>query len=462
MALFTDRARLADPDFELNQQTAPDVVRVCFAVGGIPLGVELAAAQLRHRKLTEVASMVESNLNQIQSPYRVTPDRQRTLAATVDWSYDLLPTASQQIFQQLSVFTGPLDEVAVADICQISEHDARDQMDLLFDHSLLSHSMGARRMLQPVRARAAELLILSERAQTLNDRHARFFLDEAAAAHDALRTPQQADWIRRMAAHDEDIRTAIRWGTGEDPEAAARAVVGVADFLFITEPLLNAVDLLEATRRLKGTSPLVQDQLDHQLARALNKDDSIRSIELASELIARTSNDHLRLAARVLLTFAYSDLGDVATARQLLVSSNEVDATDDPWLRVDARTRASIFAWAAGDLTGAVRYSEEAYELAVEIDAPFHIGMTANNLAVRQIGVRRKTRRGSSAGRLFARDSRLHRSPIRGDVDTGEQGRDPGSGRASRRSPAVWLRDLAGSRWKLGSHIAITCSRSKK
>jgi predicted ATPase/DNA-binding SARP family transcriptional activator len=379
--LFIDRAQTADPQFTLDIESAPSVVRICRAVDGIPLAVELAAAQIRRSSLDEVAVMVETNLHQLESPYRVVADRQRTLAATVDWSYGLLDADARIVFQQLSVFAGPLDAVPVGDVCQVDESTARKVLDQFVGQSLLTQSMGTCRMLQPVRSRAAELLRVEGASKDTFERHGLHFLNEASEADAALRTADQGAWLKRLRFHLSDIRNAIQWGFDHQPRLAARAIVGIADYLFLNQSMTEALELLEKARHMDDLEESLKNRVDLKIARTVNLNDPAASVVLLEDLLTRNLDVNERLAARVLLTFAHDDLGNLDAADAVRVSPEEADQAGDPWLSVEARTRAAIHAEVSGDLEGCARFDADAYDLAVEFQMPWQISHAANNVA---------------------------------------------------------------------------------
>jgi non-specific serine/threonine protein kinase len=104
--LFVERASVTGPGFGLTEGNADAVVRVCRRLDGIPLAIELAAAQLGDLTVEHVAGRLEESLDLLQSSSRIVEPKQQTLRATLDWSHRLLSEAEQTIFRRLSVFAG--------------------------------------------------------------------------------------------------------------------------------------------------------------------------------------------------------------------------------------------------------------------------------------------------------------------------------------------------------------------
>jgi predicted ATPase/transcriptional regulator with XRE-family HTH domain len=104
--LFVDRARLVRPEFELNDSSAPAVARICRRLDGHPLALELAAARLRTLSPEQIATRLEDRFRLLVGGGRAVAPRQRTLVATLDWSYGLLSPDEQALMRRLSVFAG--------------------------------------------------------------------------------------------------------------------------------------------------------------------------------------------------------------------------------------------------------------------------------------------------------------------------------------------------------------------
>ncbi len=107
MALFRDRARQADPRFRLDRESSPMVARLVRRLDGLPLALELAAARVDSLGLPQLLDRLDARLSLLTGADRRAAARHQSLAATVDWSYQLLTEAEQRVFRQLSVFPGP-------------------------------------------------------------------------------------------------------------------------------------------------------------------------------------------------------------------------------------------------------------------------------------------------------------------------------------------------------------------
>jgi non-specific serine/threonine protein kinase len=104
VALFAERARDADAHFTLDDRTAPAVARLVTRLDGMPLAIELAAAQVEALGVTGLLGRLDERLALLAGADRLAPSRQRSLAATVAWSYQLLDEAERRVFRAVSVF----------------------------------------------------------------------------------------------------------------------------------------------------------------------------------------------------------------------------------------------------------------------------------------------------------------------------------------------------------------------
>jgi predicted ATPase len=224
--LFLARAQRAAPGLAVSPSDARVLVRICRRLDGLPLAIELAASRL---KVLSVAEIDERLADRFRLLRRVAaddvPERQRTLHAAIDWSYGLLDEPERCLLRRLSVFAGGFGLDAVEAACAgggVGEEDVLDLVAGLVDKSLVvrgDHAGRARhRLLDSVRDFASERCGQHEDLDRLRARHFGQFLAMAAQADDELRGPDQAEWLARMEAEEDNFRAALRWGlSAEDP-----------------------------------------------------------------------------------------------------------------------------------------------------------------------------------------------------------------------------------------------------
>jgi len=218
--LFVDRACRVHPSFELNSANAPYVGQICTRLDGIPLALELAAARVRGMGVDQIASRLNHRFRLLTGGNRTAMQRQQTLGATVDWSYNLLTDAEKQLFQRLAVFIGPFTLEAVEKVCRIEDVDVLEIFDLLqrlVEKSLviIEEPFGETyyRLLETIRQYGREKLLASGEAEVLANRHASYFMKLANQASVVMRGPDQIVWIDRFITMHDNLRAALEWVT---------------------------------------------------------------------------------------------------------------------------------------------------------------------------------------------------------------------------------------------------------
>ncbi|MBA2642927.1 MAG: winged helix-turn-helix domain-containing protein [Actinobacteria bacterium] len=206
VALFTARAQAVRPGFEVTSENAAAVVAICAAVDGLPLALELAAARMKLLSPEGLLERLRGRLDTLTARARDVPERQRTIRATIDWSYDLIGSEERGLFAQLSVFAGGFSIEAAEAICAV---DGRT-LELLVDSSLVQPAEDGRlRMLETVRQRAAERLAEGEEANAVGRRHAEFFLELAEVLRPSLRGAGAETSLALVERDHDNFRAAL-------------------------------------------------------------------------------------------------------------------------------------------------------------------------------------------------------------------------------------------------------------
>ncbi len=163
--LFVERARLHRPTFALNEREAPAVVELVARLEGIPLALELAAARVRSLTVADINARLKDRYKLLTGGSGVLQERQQTLRALVDWSYELLTDAEQTVLQRLAVFVGGFDLAAAEKVCgaePLEEFDVLDLLGSLIEKSLVMlderEECARYRMLETIRDYAREKL----------------------------------------------------------------------------------------------------------------------------------------------------------------------------------------------------------------------------------------------------------------------------------------------------------------
>lgn len=214
--LFVERARAVKPDFELTDENVDDVERICVALDGVPLAIELAAARARVLAPAELRERLGGRLLGLGGGVRDLPERQRTLRATIEWSTQLLGPSQQELLTRLGVFAGGFAFDAAEWIgSDIPGADTLDDLGALVDGSLVRQQDRGDRafftMLSTVREYALERLAELPDAADIHERHARYFVRLGEQARRELEGPRQRVWLERLADDDENLRATARY-----------------------------------------------------------------------------------------------------------------------------------------------------------------------------------------------------------------------------------------------------------
>jgi non-specific serine/threonine protein kinase len=226
VALFADRARGADAHFALDDQTGPQVARLVARLDGMPLAIELAAARAEALGVSGLLGRLDDRFTLLAGGDRLAPSRQRSLAATVEWSYRLLEEDERRVFRAVSVFPGPFTlEGAEA----VAGTDAGLAVLRLVDCSLLAPPRtgpdGRPRylMLDTLRAYGARLRDQAGEQDTLAAALAGYALRVAEQAAAGLQTAAgEAAAALWLDAEDPATRQVLAWAVAHDAELAVR------------------------------------------------------------------------------------------------------------------------------------------------------------------------------------------------------------------------------------------------
>ena len=239
MLLFVERARLHKPDFAVTERNTPALAEVVSRLEGIPLALELAAARLRSMSIDDINVRLKDRFKLLTGGSRVALERQQTLRALVQWSYDLLQPDEMALLDRLSVFSGGFDLAAAEVVGGADPLDLFDVVDLV--GSLVEKSLvlivesddGTRYgMLETIREFSRERLQASGDFDATAKRHCDYFLDFAKTARDRLQGAEQAEWTRRLEDDLDNVRAAIALALagGVDTVIAVKYIVALMRF----------------------------------------------------------------------------------------------------------------------------------------------------------------------------------------------------------------------------------------
>ncbi|MBZ5696142.1 MAG: protein kinase [Acidobacteriia bacterium] len=333
VALFVQRAVAAKPDFELDRQNASAVIEICARLDGLPLAIELAAARVKVLSPSSMRTRLASRLHLLTGGARDLPQRQQTLRAAIDWSYDLLSAAEQKLFRRLSVFVGGCTLEGVEAVCDTKgdlDLDLLDGMASMVDKSLMQQveqANGESRflMLETIREYALEKLEASGEEALTKRAHAAYCL---VLAEEETTEQSAAEWLERLALEHDNLRAGLEWLT-ETGNAEWGLRLGAALFRFweareyLTEGRDRLGKLLKIAgaaapakareRALFAASVLAAEQRDYASSGALMRE----SLDIARQL-----HDKQGAAASLnALAIQAQAVGDIAVAHSLFEES---------------------------------------------------------------------------------------------------------------------------------------------
>ncbi|HEX6795994.1 MAG TPA: adenylate/guanylate cyclase domain-containing protein [Casimicrobiaceae bacterium] len=326
--LFVDRVSAFQPSFVLDARNSSDIAEICRRLDGIPLAIELAAARARALSLRAIAARLDDRFRLLTGGDRSGLPRQQTLRALIDWSYDLLTPPERMLLRRLSVFAGAFsleDGEEVATDADLARDEVLDLLARLVEKSLVAlDSDGVRyRILETVRAYAAERLESAGESRALRDRHLHHYVTLAERMWPELFGPGQAQVLARLDNERENLLAAHAWADhAQDGVALGIKLVHVTKSYWINRGLMQLCHRL-ALEALARTKP---DEHTALRCRALFSAGQIacwfgRYAEARQHLdeslaIARTLGDKQRIAAALQpLGMACLGLRDAATAR---------------------------------------------------------------------------------------------------------------------------------------------------
>ncbi|MFY9561770.1 MAG: protein kinase [Terriglobales bacterium] len=336
VALFLQRAVAAKPDFELTRDNASAVTEICARLDGLPLAIELAAARVKVLSPSSMRTRLASRLQLLTGGARDLPQRQQTLRAAMDWSYDLLSAAEQKLFRRLSVFVGGCNLESVEAVCDTKgdlDLDLLDGMASMVDKNLVQQveqAKGESRfvMLETIREYALEKLAASGEEALTKRAHAAYCLVLAEEETTESSGAEGAEWLERFAFEHENFRAGLEWLT-ETGDAEWGLRLGTALFRFweMREYLAEGRDRLGKLLKLAGAAAptkararalfaagvLAGEQGDYGSADALIRESLNIALQLGDKQGAAVSLNALAVHAR--------DRGDVAVACSLYEES---------------------------------------------------------------------------------------------------------------------------------------------
>ena len=320
----------------MDADSAPIVADICRRLDGIPLAIELAASRANVLSATELGERLADRFRLLTSRSRSAPARHQTLRAAIEWSHQALDEQEASLLRRLSVFAGGWMLEGAEALHEPGPDDplVLDTLSRLVDKSLVvveQRAGGATRyrMLETVREFGLERLGASGEEEATRDRHLAFMVRFAEEGGQHLRAAGQDRWLPLVDAEQENVITAIRWGTrhGAPSEPAIRIAAALWGAWWIRGSLEIGYDALDRARRHDDPPSRIPQRVE--LLRGLG---AIALYYLTDKSVARR---HFEESAA--LGEAIGDRAGLGRALQalanVLVGEGDLDAARDQSMR---------------------------------------------------------------------------------------------------------------------------------
>jgi predicted ATPase/class 3 adenylate cyclase len=397
--LFIERAKSAKVNFEATDENAPAVAEICVRLDGLPLAIELAAARIKMLPPKAMLQRLGSRLKLLTGGARDLPERQRTLRATIEWSYALLDEGEQLLFGRLAVFSGGRTLQAIEAICEAEGDlpvDAFEGVSSLLDKSLIRQEEGPNGeprfvMLETVHEFAREKLGQSAEAEEIKRIHAQYFLTLAEEAYPELKGANQLEWLERLEAEHDNMRAALTWASEHKwAELVLRLGGALSWFWSVRGYQSEGRRWLEEALAIEGrVSPEVRAMaLAGTGALALEQGDLDRAKEACEEGLELLEHEEVREASEAklgllaCLGFVALEREEHGQAKQLYEESLALSREmKDIWWLASSLSNLALVIHSQGDYERATELYEESMDLFREQGDKQSLAFCLNNLA---------------------------------------------------------------------------------
>ncbi|MFC4125772.1 BTAD domain-containing putative transcriptional regulator [Nocardia rhizosphaerae] len=345
VALLRDRAGAVRKDLGTDAATLATMARICRAIDGIPLAIELAAARLRTMSLDQLARRLDDRFRLLTGGSRTAIAQHRTLRAVVDWSWELLTDAEKTVLRRLSVCTGGANLEAAEQICAdgtvVERWEVLDLLTALAEKSLLVVTADENpryRMLETIKQYAAARLDEAGDTDSARRAHLTHFTALADTAEPHLRRAEQLTWLAVLGAEHDNIATAMRGAlVAADAQAAMRLAAAAGWYWWLAGHKAAGTEFVLAAAAVPGevddeTSATVYGLAVHFLTSGRDDEHRVEDwIHKAYAHSRKSTGGHPALRFTGALERMLGGPGEFLPAFESLL------ADDDPWVRALAR-----------------------------------------------------------------------------------------------------------------------------
>jgi len=257
--LLRDRAGAVRRNLGVDDHTLSTMARVCRALDGMPLAIELAAARLRTMSIDQLASRLDDRFRLLTSGSRTALPRHKTLRAVVDWSWELLTDAERMVLRRLSVFSGGASLEAAEWVCiddAVEQDQVLELLTSLAEKSLLVTEVDGApryRMISTIKEYAADRLAEAGESDQARQAHLAYFTELTETAEPHLRRAEQLEWLATLEADHDNISAAMRGAIAAgDAQAAMRLAAAAGWYWWLGGRRAEGIELLIAATNIPG------------------------------------------------------------------------------------------------------------------------------------------------------------------------------------------------------------------
>ncbi|MEU7781465.1 BTAD domain-containing putative transcriptional regulator [Micromonospora parva] len=257
--LLRDRAGAVRRDLAVDASTLSTMARICRALDGMPLAIELAAARLRTMSIDQLARRLDDRFRLLTGGSRTALPRHRTLRAVVDWSWELLTDAERTVLRRLSVFSGGVSLEAAERVCagdEVAQEEVLELVTALAEKSLLvveGDEVPRYRMLGTIKEYAAHRLAEAGESDLARHAHLAYFTELTETAEPQLRRADQVTWLATLEVEHDNIGSAMRGALAAgEAHAAMRLAAGAGWYWWLGGHRTEGMELITAATETPG------------------------------------------------------------------------------------------------------------------------------------------------------------------------------------------------------------------
>ncbi len=257
--LLRDRAGAVRKDLGVDEHSLSTMARICRALDGMPLAIELAAARLRTMTIDQLANRLDDRFRLLTSGSRTALPRHKTLRAVVDWSWELLSRDERTVLRRLSVFSGGASLEAAEWVCAgdvVEQDQMLELLTSLAEKSLLVTEGGGApryRMISTIKEYAADRLAEAGESDLARRAHLAYFTDLTETAEPHLRRAEQLAWLATLKAEHDNISAATRGAIAAgDAQAAMRLAAAAGWYWWLGGRRAEGIELMIAATNVPG------------------------------------------------------------------------------------------------------------------------------------------------------------------------------------------------------------------